>query len=88
MAQKQAQMGVNGEKWLKIKFLRRWQDNGMVIAWSSFFSIENISTAPSVNIFVNKSRGGSRGHLKAGRNRLKWQQMAKIDFTENNAKMG
>ena len=51
----------------KLKFSGKWQKNGvacgMVIAWSSFFFTDIIATAPSDNIFVNKSGGGIGGSL-------------------------
>ena len=48
----------NGQKWPKIEFSGQWRENGVVIAWSSFFSIDIIATAPCDNSFVNKSGGG------------------------------
>ena len=53
--------GTNGEKWPKcpkIQFSGKRRENGVVIAWSSFFSIDIIATAPCDNSFVNKSGGG------------------------------
>ena len=46
--------------WL-LEFSGKWPENRVVIAWSSFLSIDFIATAPSDNIFVNKSRGGIKG---------------------------
>ena len=43
-------MVKNGQKWLKIEFSGKWQDNGVVIAWNSFLSADIIATAPT---FVN-----------------------------------
>ena len=47
--------------WPKIQFSGKWWENGVVIAWSSSLSINIIATAPSDNIFVNKSGGGIEG---------------------------
>ena len=46
-------MAKNGQKWPKIEISGEWWENGVVIAWSSFLSVDFIVTAPSVNIFVN-----------------------------------
>ena len=47
--------------WPKIQFSGKWWENWVVIAWSSSLSINIIATAPSNNIFVNKSGGGIEG---------------------------
>ena len=49
-----------GQKWPKIEFSGKWWENGVVIAWSSFVSIDIITTAPFDNIFANKT-GGNQG---------------------------
>ena len=51
----------NSQKCLKIEFSGKWWENEVVIAWSSSLSINIIATAPSDNIFVNKSGGGIEG---------------------------
>ena len=51
--QKWPKMAKNGQKWPKIEISGKWWENGVVIAWSSFLSVDFIVTAPSVNIFVN-----------------------------------
>ena len=58
------QAGTNGEKWSKwpkMEFSGKWWENGVVIAWSSFLFLDFIATAPSDNIFVNKSGDGFKG---------------------------
>ena len=37
---KQAEMGVSGQKWPKIKSSRKWQDNWLVTVWSSSLSVD------------------------------------------------
>ena len=59
-------MVKNGQKWLKIEFSGKWQENLVVIAWSSFLSIDIITTAPFDNSFVNKSGGGIMGLPMSG----------------------
>ena len=44
--------------WPKIQFSGNWWENRVVIACSSSLAINIIATAPSDNIFVNKSGGG------------------------------
>ena len=69
--------GTNCQKWPKIQFLIRWQENGVVTAWSSFLSADIIPTAPSDNSVVNKSGGGIKGSPMS---RHKWWKMAKFNF--------
>ena len=58
VAHKLAQMEKNGQI---IEFLGKWSENLVVIAWSSFLSIDFIETAFSDNILVNKSGSGING---------------------------
>ena len=44
-----------------IEFLGKWSENLVVIAWSSFLSIDFVETAFSDNILVNKSGSGING---------------------------
>ena len=53
-------MMKNGQIRPKIEFSGKWQENGVVIAWSSFLTIDIIKTAPFDNIFANKI-GGIKG---------------------------
>ena len=68
----------NGQKWPKIEFSGQGRENGVVIAWSSFFSIDIIATAHSDNSYVSKSRGRIKG---SPMRRHKWskKKMAKND---------
>ena len=54
-------MVKNGQKWLKIEFSGKLQENRVVIAWSSFLSIDAITIAPFDNSFINISGGGIKG---------------------------
>ena len=56
------------------QFSGKWEENGVVIVWSSSLSVDIVETAPSDNIFVNKSGGGIKG-LPMSRN--KQQKMVK-----------
>ena len=52
------------KKWLKMVknlVLCKWWENAVVIACSSFYFEDSTATAPSDNIFVNKSGGGIKG---------------------------
>ena len=71
--------GTNGEKWPKcpkIQFSGKRRENGVVIAWSSFFFTDIIATAPSEKIFDNTSRDGAN---RLPKSRHKWRKMAKND---------
>ena len=70
----QAQKVKNGQKWPKNEFSGPGRENGVVIAWSSFFSIDIIATAPCDNSFVNKSEVGIK---RLAMNRHKWPKMIK-----------
>ena len=53
----------------------------MVIVWSGFLTIDIIATAPSDNIFVNKSGGGVKGLPIS---RCKWGKNGqKLNFQAN-----
>ena len=54
-------MVKNGQNGQKMEFSGKWWENGVVIALSSFFFLDFIATAPSDNIFVNKSGDGFKG---------------------------
>ena len=56
------------------QFSGKWEENGVVIVWSRSLSVDIVETAPSDNIFVNKSGGGIKG-LPMSRN--KQQKMVK-----------
>ena len=56
----------------------------MVIAWSTFFEVDFIATAPSDNIFVNRSEGGTKGSPIS---RRKWPKMTKFNFQTNGGKI-
>ena len=58
-------MVKNGQK---IEFSGKWQENGVVIAWSIFLFIDIITTASFDNIYANKSRGGTKGLPLSGHN--------------------
>ena len=68
------EMAKNGQKWPKIEISGKWWENGVVIAWSSFFSIDIIATAPCDYSFVNKSEVGIK---RLAMNRHKWPKMIK-----------
>ena len=57
----QAQMVKNIKKKPKRQFSSKWQEYGVAIAWSSFFVVDFIATAPSHNIFFNISDGEIKG---------------------------
>ena len=56
------------------QFSGKWEENGLVIVWTSALSVDIVETAPSDNIFVNKSGGGTKGLSKT---RNKQQKMVK-----------
>ena len=59
----------------KFDFLGKWQENGVIIAWSSFLSVDFIVTIPNDNIYVNKKGGGIKG---SSMSRHKWSKIAKM----------
>ena len=72
--------------YLKYKPSGKWRENGVVIVWSSSLSVDIVETAPSEDIFVNKSGGGIKGlpmsrnkqqkMVKNGQKKLIFRQMA------------
>ena len=63
-------------KCLKIQFSGKRRENGVVIAWSSFFFTDIIATAPSEKFLDNTSRDGAN---RSPKSRHKWWKMAKND---------